>query len=233
MEEKELKTSGKQRFFIILIAVLMLGSVIAGYVAIVASGSSRGETTELKVDEEKIAEYTEEYEKAMADFSAETTSEFAKLSKYWPEKKAYNENTANSEGVKTRDLEIGTGAEIVDDKSEYLAYYFGWCADETVFDSSFDSNENPTALIKVLDPSVGMIKGWDMGVKGMKLGGVRELTIPSEYAYGDTRELCGGTNKPLKFIVMAVEKVDNIVNLSEAIHAAGRKLQNAYYGINE
>ena len=39
MDEKELKTSPKQRFFIILIAVIMLGSIIASYIAIVINGS--------------------------------------------------------------------------------------------------------------------------------------------------------------------------------------------------
>ncbi len=233
MEETELKTSKKQRFFIFLIAVLMVGSIIASYVAIVASGSAKQDTSELKIDEDKIAEYTEEYQKAVNDFSSATKDDFAKLSKYKSEIKAFNENSANSDGLKTKDLENGTGAEIVDENSEYLAYYIGWCADETVFDSSFDSNEDPTALTKIIDPSVGMIKGWDLGVQGMKVGGVRELTIPGELAYGETREICGGMNKPLKFVVLTVEKTEKLTSLSEKIQEAGKKLQNAYYGISE
>ena len=39
----------------------------------------------------------------------------------------------------------------------------------------------------------------------MKVGGIREIDIPGELAYGDTREICGGTNSPLKFIVYPVE----------------------------
>ena len=58
MEEKELKTSPKQRFFIILIAVLMLGSIIASYAAIVISGSQGGTTGEsTEIDDAKVAEY--------------------------------------------------------------------------------------------------------------------------------------------------------------------------------
>ena len=53
MDEKELKTSPKQRFFIILIAVIMLGSIIASYAAIVINGgkSSTGNTDGSSIDE--------------------------------------------------------------------------------------------------------------------------------------------------------------------------------------
>ena len=234
MEEKELKTSGKQRVFISIIAIVMLGSILASYAAIVMNGSSSSaDSSELKVDEAKIAEYTEEYEKAVANFSEATKDDYNKFSKYLSEVKAYNETSANEEGVKTKDYEVGSGAEITGEDTPYLAYYIGWCADETIFDSSFDDSENPTALAKVVDPSVGMIEGWNKGVIGMKVGGIREMTIPGELAYGENQEICGGLNKPLKFITMAVEKTDELSKLADAIQAAGRKLQNAYYGISE
>lgn len=234
MEEKELKTSGKQRVFISIIAIVMLGSILASYAAIVMNGSSSSaDSSELKVDEAKIAEYTEEYEKAVANFSEATKDDYNKFSKYLSEVKAYNETSANEDGLKTKDYEVGSGAEITSKDTPYLAYYIGWCADETIFDSSFDDSENPTALAKVVDPSVGMIEGWNKGVIGMKVGGIREMTIPGELAYGENQEICGGLNKPLKFIAMAVEKTDELSKLTDAIQAAGRKLQNAYYGINE
>ena len=54
MEEKELRTSPKQRIFIILIAVFMVGSIIAGYAAIVISGAQgKADTTTNNVDEAK------------------------------------------------------------------------------------------------------------------------------------------------------------------------------------
>ena len=234
MEEKELKTSGKQRVFISIIAIVMLGSILASYAAIVMNGSSSSaDSSEPKIDEAKIAEYTEEYEKAVANFSEATKDDYNKFSKYLSEVKAYNETSANEDGLKTKDYEVGSGAEITSKDTPYLAYYIGWCADETIFDSSFDDNENPTALAKVVDPSVGMIEGWNKGVIGMKVGGIREMTIPGELAYGENQEICGGLNKPLKFITMAVEKTDEMTKLADAIQTAGRKLQNAYYGINE
>ena len=80
MDQKELKTSIKQRIFIIIIAILMVGSMIASYIAIVLNGSSASssnttdETTE--VDEEKIAEYEEAYNKIKDEFSEATKDDF-------------------------------------------------------------------------------------------------------------------------------------------------------------
>jgi FKBP-type peptidyl-prolyl cis-trans isomerase len=151
---------------------------------------------------------------------------------YKSEIKAYNEASANAGGVQVRDLIAGDGREIVDGDSNYLAYYVGWCADESVFDSSFDDNENPTAFGKILDASLGMIEGWILGVEGMRINGVREITIPGELAYGDQMEICGGYNKPLKFLVMTKASEGSLKTLSDELDTAYMKLQYAYYGID-
>ena len=139
--------------------------------------------------------------------------------------------TISLNGVQVRDLKDGTGEEIKDG-TKYLAYYVGWCADESVFDSSFDNNDNPTAFAKILDASLGMIEGWNLGVEGMKLNGIREITIPGELAYGESREICGGKNKPLKFIVMAKASEDPLKTLAADLDTAYMRLQYAYYGMN-
>ncbi len=233
MEEKELKTSLKQRIFIIAIAVIMLGSIIASYAAIIVNGNKGSSTTgETEIDEAKIAEYEEAYNAKVSEFKELTKSDYDKFMSYKSEIKAYNENTANENGVQIKELEDGSGAEVNTDGSNYLAYYVGYCADESVFDSSFDDNDNPTAFAKILDPALGMIEGWNKGVEGMKLGGIRRITIPGELAYGDSMEICGGYNKPLRFIVMAVAKEDPIKSLSEELDEAYMRLQYAYYGID-
>jgi len=232
MDEKELKTSPKQRFFIILIAVIMLGSIIASYAAIVINGgNSSSDTAASEADPELIAEYESAYSAKQAEFMAETKSDFDKFIKYKSEIKAYNETAANENGVQTRDLKPGSGKTLTSDDSDYLAYYVGWCADESIFDSSFDSNDNPTAFGKVLDASLGMIEGWNLGIDGMKLGGIREITVPGELAYGDSMEICGGYNKPLKFMVMAVANEDPLKSLATELDTAYMRLQYAYYGI--
>ena len=116
--------------------------------------------------------------------------------------------------------------------TDYLAYYVGWCADETVFDSSFDSNNDPTAFATILDASLGMIEGWNLGVEGMKLGGIREVTIASELAYKDQMEICGGYNKPLKFLIMPMPNEGTLASLATELETAYMRLQYANYGID-
>ena len=232
MDEKELKTSTKQRVIIAIIAILMLGSIIAGYAAIVMNGGKSSSTSdEPKVDEAKVAEYKEAYDKLQAEFSEAAKDDYEEFIAYKSEIKAYNEASANENGLQTRDLKKGSGDKI-DEDTDYLAYYVGWCADETIFDSSFDDKDNPTAFAKILDTSLGMIEGWNEGVKGMRLDGIREITIPGELAYGESMEICGGTNKPLKFIVMAKAKEDPLRTLAKDIDTAYMRLQYAQYGMD-
>lgn len=231
MDEKELKTSPKQRVFIILIAVIMVGSIIASYAAIVLSGNNGSATdANTEIDQEKVAKYSAEYQEKVAKLEEETKADFDKFIQYKSEIKAYNENTANEEGLKSRDLKEGTGDVVTGDN--YLAFYVGWCADETVFDSSFDNSDEPTAFSKVLDPSLGMIEGWSKGVEGMKIGGIRKITVPGELAYGDSMEICGGENKPLKFIVMAVENKDPLKTTAKELDEAYMRYQYAMYGMD-
>lgn len=226
MDEKELKTSTKQRVFIIFIAVLMVGSIIASYAAIVISGSQNSSSTESQVDEEKIAKLTEEFQAKQKELEEASKDDFDKFISYKADVvTAYNENTANENGLQTRDLEKGSGDEVT--SNNYLAYYMGWCADETIFDSSFDNTESPTVFSAVIDPSMGLIEGWNQGVEGMKLGGIRELTIPSELAYKDEDKACGA-NKPLKFMIMAIPRKGVPAEYIEA----QMRLQYAYYGID-
>ncbi len=233
MEEKELKTSPKQRFFIILIAVVMLGSIVASYAAIVINGNkSSSASSASSLSEEKIIAYEEAYNAKVKEFAEQTKNDFNKFVQYKSQITAYNETSANASGVQVRDLMVGDGRMLEDGDTNYLAYYVGWCADETIFDSSFDNNTNPTAFYKVLDASLGMIEGWNLGVTDMRLGGVREITVPGELAYKDQMEICGGYNKPLRFLVMAVANEEPLKTLAEELDLAYMKVQYAYYGID-
>ncbi len=235
MDEKELKTSPKQRFFIILIAILMLGSIVASYAAIVingSQGSDSGTGEESSISEEKRQEYEDAYNKKVAEFAEATKDDFNKFIKYKSEIKAYNETSANEQGVQTKDLEVGTGRTLESGDTDYLAYYVGWCADESVFDSSFDNNDEPTAFSGILDASAGLIEGWNTGVEGMKIGGIRRITIPGELAYGESTEICGGYNKPLRFLIMTVANEGSMKTLASELNEATTKYQYAQYGID-
>lgn len=90
------------------------------------------------------------------------------------------EPTTTDSGLKIEDLECGDGAEAKSGDSVKV-HYTGTLEDGTKFDSSLDRGDPFNFQL-----GGGMvIKGWDEGVVGMKEGGKRKLTIPSDLGYGD------------------------------------------------
>jgi FKBP-type peptidyl-prolyl cis-trans isomerase len=91
------------------------------------------------------------------------------------------------DGVKTEsglqywDLKVGTGDE-AKAGSHVKVHYTGWLATGKKFDSSVDANQPYEFTLGKSE----VIKGWDEGVAGMKVGGKRQLRIPPELAYGET-----------------------------------------------
>ena len=82
-------------------------------------------------------------------------------------------------GLKYIDQEVGTGDMAVAGKTASV-HYTGWLENGKKFDSSVDRGQPfsfPLGAGRV-------IKGWDEGVQGMKVGGKRKLTIPSDLGYG-------------------------------------------------
>jgi FKBP-type peptidyl-prolyl cis-trans isomerase FkpA len=87
--------------------------------------------------------------------------------------------TTTASGLKYEDLVVGTGAEAKAGQS-VTVHYTGWLTDGKKFDSSKDRKDPfvfPLGAGRV-------IKGWDEGVQGMKVGGKRKLTIPPGIGYG-------------------------------------------------
>lgn len=101
-------------------------------------------------------------------------------------------------GLQYEDIKIGSGATA---KAGNLVsvHYTGWLTDGSKFDSSKDRNEP-------FDFNLGagqVIKGWDEGVQGMQVGGVRKLTIPAALGYGARG--AGGVIPPNATLVFEVE----------------------------
>jgi len=97
------------------------------------------------------------------------------------------------------DLIVGTGQDVkLNDK--ITVSYTGWTPDGTIFDSTTKTGTNTTTEFTLAEGS--LITGWTNGIPGMKVGGVRKLTIPADQAYGATgSEPLIPANTPLQFIV--------------------------------
>lgn len=81
--------------------------------------------------------------------------------------------------LKIEDLVIGKGSDVKSGDT-VVVHYTGWLENGQKFDSSHDRDQPFEVKI-----GVGyVIKGWDMGIPGMKTGGKRKLTIPYEMGYG-------------------------------------------------
>lgn len=81
--------------------------------------------------------------------------------------------------LQSEDQVVGTGAEAVPGK-QVSVHYTGTLTNGQKFDSSLDRGR-PFQFVLGAGQ---VIKGWDEGVKGMKVGGKRKLTIPPEMGYG-------------------------------------------------
>lgn len=100
--------------------------------------------------------------------------------------------------LQIEELKEGSGEEAVAGKNVEV-HYTGWLTDGTKFDSSIERGQPfvfPLGAGRV-------IKGWDQGVQGMKVGGKRKLTIPSHLAYGENG--AGGVIPPNATLVFEVE----------------------------
>jgi FKBP-type peptidyl-prolyl cis-trans isomerase len=105
------------------------------------------------------------------------------------------------DGLKFTDDQVGTGTEAQTGKTVSV-HYTGWLADGTKFDSSRDRN---TPFSFPLGQGQ-VIKGWDEGVAGMKVGGKRTLTIPADLGYGARG--AGGVIPPNATLKFEVELLD-------------------------
>lgn len=106
------------------------------------------------------------------DQAGEKSSEMA-------EKTSEDGSQSDDNKLEIVDVKVGNGAEVVVGKNIEV-HYTGTLTDGTKFDSSRDRNDTFTFAFG----TGKVIPGWDQGLVGMKVGGVRKLSIPSDLAYG-------------------------------------------------
>lgn len=106
--------------------------------------------------------------------------------------------TTTASGLVIEDLSVGAGEPAAAGRN-VTVHYTGWLADGTKFDSSRDRGD------PFVFPLGGrrVIAGWDEGVQGMRVGGVRKLTIPPALGYGARG--AGGVIPPNATLVFEVE----------------------------
>lgn len=206
IKNEDRTTSPRMRIFFIIVAVLLLGSTFAIYAGIVIGQDNKDSQNAVSNEKmQRLSELQAEHQ-AEVDKLASGLSEkyFDKFVEYKSRVKAFN--AADVTELKTEDLKKGDGDKIEDGTQnvDYSAYYIGWLSDGTIFDSSFDNTSSPKSLKFPLTGSTSMIQGWLEGISGMRIGGVRELTIPSVLGYGETDNGTIPANSPLKFVVMLV-----------------------------
>lgn len=109
--------------------------------------------------------------------------------------------TTTASGLKYADLVVGKGASPARGK-QVTVHYTGTLENGTKFDSSLDRRQPFSFVI-----GVGrVIKGWDEGVMGMKVGGKRKLVIPANLGYGARG--AGGVIPPNATLLFDVELLD-------------------------
>ena len=215
-------TAKSQRIGIWIIAIALTVGTLGGFlVMILAPKNQASEQVRIERLEKEYQSALDEYQKKVNAINDRIAGELS--TRYFEE---FHQQTAriaafDASGVKeiaTEDLKQGDGEEVTAESS-YSVYYFGWNPSGKMFDSSF--NEDETALGQPLDhqssgtwvfpggQTGNVITGWSEGVLGMKVGGIRELTLPSDKAYG---EQGSGENippnTPLKFVIMVIPTPD-------------------------
>ena len=113
-----------------------------------------------------------------------------------------------AQGIGKNDTKVGAGTEAAAG-TNVTVHYTGWLYDEAKpdhkgqkFDSSRDGNQPFTFRLGAGQ----VIRGWDEGVAGMKVGGTRTLVIPSELGYGARG--AGGAIPPNATLLFDVELLD-------------------------
>lgn len=180
--------------------------------ALAFSGCNRGDDsgTDQSATETSVNETTETTETPGADTGAETEAPAADPAAATPSAEEGQAPPADAPaeaaevtlpgGTKYVDVQVGTGAEATVG-SRVTVHYTGTLTNGEKFDSSLDRG-NPFSF----NLGEGMvIRGWEEGVAGMKVGGKRNLTIPPDQGYGSAAT---GPIPPNSTLLFEVELLD-------------------------
>ena len=207
-------TPAWQRYSIWMILILTVVSTVALYVSSFLQTESNSEAQ--KKQSQVLKKY-QDYRKKVEERAKELSAKYYDSFKEY-EKAPVAFNAASVKELTKKDLKEGNGEEFTDSTTKFQAYYIGWKPDGTVFDGSFENGRLKSPVVfRKEGKKWGLIEGWSEGLKGMKVGGIRELSIPADKAYGaqgsvnqEDSSKTIGPNTPLKFIVMLIPEFQEI-----------------------
>ncbi len=191
-------TSRAQRISIwVIIITMSIGSLGTYFVVVLANNNQ----TPQQDQQAQLQKQLKEYQKQIAKQAKENAAASQPITGY----KATPFSSKVS-SLEETDLVVGQG-QVVPKGAKVTVSYFGWTPDGKIFDSSRKNGKNHP-LKKFALKKGSAIQGWIDGIVGMKVGGVRQITIPASQAYG-----AKGSpplikpNTPIRFIVK-MEKID-------------------------
>ena len=207
-------TPAWQRYSIWVILILTVVSTVALYVSSFLQTESNSEAQ--KKQSQVLKKY-QDYRKKVEEQAKELSAKYYDSFKEY-EKAPVAFNAASVKELTKKDLKEGNGEEFTDSTTKFQAYYIGWKPDGIVFDGSFENGRLKSPVVfRKEGKKWGLIEGWSEGLKGMKVGGIRELSIPADKAYGaqgsvnqEDSSKTIGPNTPLKFIVMLIPEFQEI-----------------------
>ncbi len=225
----------KQRWgILIILAVTVVGTIGSFAVMILSTQNS---TKQQAHYQELVNKYEADQKKYEARVSKQTDELSAKYySTFSPyESRPEKFDIASVKELSTDDIIVGDGEKITG-TTKFATYYIGWDANGRIFDQSIDTSSSklkaPLSVSDGLD-NASLITGWQEGMKGMNIGGIRLITIPSDKAYGESgsKDSSGketiAPNMPLKFIVMAIPLPEQIAQPDTT------ELQKAYTEVQQ
>ncbi len=188
-------TKNWQRIAIWIIALVMAIGTITTFIVVIIANNNPDANPQRIAQDRQLEEYQKQLE-AQQKQEIERLAKLQILPGYESEIGTFD--AAGVTDLKVETLKEGDGDEVTDGAT-IAANYTGWTPDGKIFDSTKSDGSDATPVSFSLSR---VIEGWGKGLVGVKVGGVYELTIPSDQAYG--AQGSGTTiapDTPLKFVV--------------------------------
>ncbi len=178
------------RLFIALIIAIALAAALVG-----CSGGDEPSTV-TQVDNPQAEEETQQAEQE--EESGATSEEPATAAEPAKSEKGF---TMTKSGLQYKDISVGRGP-AAKSYDRVTVHYRGWLDNGKVFDTSMQPGREPFSFTIDND---AVIAGWHEGLKGMKVGGKRELIIPPKLGYGSDDMGTIPPNSTLHFEIQLLE----------------------------